>query len=126
MECNDIVGESTLCVCETFGDPSIPNRQFLQRPLAVCDSRSVPEKDHFPYELHFPDRIGEDYPLRFDDQHKWYVYSRMTADECSVFKVFDTHHSDTRFVFHTAVDDPRGGFKAPTRRSVEVLTITVW
>ena len=98
----------------------------VQHPLAVCDTASVPDADQFLYELHFPDRVGENYSLRYNPDHAWYHYPRMTAGECLVFKVFDTETSDARFVFHTAVHDPRGGFKAPPRRSVETRAIAVW
>jgi glutathione S-transferase len=93
----------------------------LEMPLALCDPKSVPELDRFTYELRFPDRTGENYSLRFSNEHKWYSYPKMTSDECVVFKVFDT--IEPKFVFHTAFKDPRGGFHAPARRSIEVRTI---
>ena len=151
----------------------------LQKPLAVCDCRSVNyEEDLLLYELHFPERVGENYSIKYNPNHQWYVYSQMTHEECLLFKVFDSEtireekvvidtasedanadegsKEDTgdgndagegsgakgdddegyeeaveekmmaRFVFHTAVDDPRGGFKAPPRQSIEIRAIAVW
>eukprot|EP00747_Dinoflagellata_sp_TGD_P195488 gnl/TRDRNA2_/TRDRNA2_64244_c0_seq1.p1 gnl/TRDRNA2_/TRDRNA2_64244_c0~~gnl/TRDRNA2_/TRDRNA2_64244_c0_seq1.p1 ORF type:complete len:419 (-),score=70.54 gnl/TRDRNA2_/TRDRNA2_64244_c0_seq1:51-1217(-) len=97
----------------------------MQMPLAVCDEASVPEEDRFLYELHFPDRVGENYSLKFSEKHKWYMYPKMTKDECLVFKVYDKNESgkEPRFVFHTAYADPRGGFAAPPRKSIEVRAI---
>ena len=95
----------------------------MQMPLAVCDENTVPEEDRFLYELHFEDRIGENYSLQFNENHDWYCYPKMTLDECLLFKVYDREQNGVRFVFHTAFEDPRGGFRAPPRKSVEVRTI---
>lgn len=92
-------------------------------PLAVCDTRSVPESDHFLYELIFPNRVGENYSLRFSEAHRWHYYPQMTKDECILFKVYDKEESGPRFTFHTAFDDPSTPADAPPRESVEVRTI---
>jgi hypothetical protein len=92
------------------------------RPLAVCDATSIdPVKDRFVYHLKFPHRTGHTYSLRYNPRHRWYVFPQMTHVECLLFRVYDPE--DNSFVFHTAADDPRGGFKAPTRKSVEVRAI---
>jgi hypothetical protein len=99
----------------------------LQSPLAVCDATSTKEEDRFLYELHFPNRVAENYSLRFNPCHEWYTFSRMTHDECLVFKSFDSQVGDTtQFVFHAAYDDPRGGFKAPLRQAIEARSIVVF
>merc|ERR1712216_253298 len=48
---------------------SISDEPVEKKPLAVCDTRSVPERDHFLYELIFPDRVGENYSLKFNEDH---------------------------------------------------------
>merc|ERR1711948_101831 len=58
-------------------------------PLAVCDEKSVQDEDRFLYELMFPDRTGENYSLKFSQNHKWYYYPQQQFDEVLVFKVFD-------------------------------------
>jgi glutathione S-transferase len=99
----------------------------LQSPLAVCDSTSAKQEDRLLHELHFPNRVDEDYSLRFNPCHEWYTFSRMTHDECLVFKSFDSQVGDTtQFGFHAAYDDPRGGFKAPPRQYIEVRSIVVY
>ena len=95
----------------------------LQEPLAVCDERSVSEEDKFIYELRFPDRTGENYSLRHSDRHEWYYYSRMSKEECLVFKVYDKQIDGPRFVFHTSFDDPMTPVDAPPRKSIEVRAI---
>jgi glutathione S-transferase len=101
----------------------------LKSPLAVCDSTSAKQEDHLLHELHFPNhRVDEDYSLRFNPCHEWYTFSRMTHDECLVFKSFDSQVGDTttQFGFRAAYDDPRGGFKAPPRQCIEVRLIVIY
>jgi len=95
----------------------------LQKPLAVCDERSVPKEDKFLYELRFPNRTGENYSLRHNDEHKWYYYPRMEKDECLVFKVYDKKKDGPRFVFHTAFEDPLTPENAPPRKSIEIRAV---
>jgi glutathione S-transferase len=99
----------------------------LQSPLAVCDATSAKDEDRLLHELHFPNRVDEDYSLRFNPCHEWYTFSRMTHDECLVLKLFDSQVGDTtQFGFHANYDDPRGGFKAPPRQYIEVRSIAVY
>lgn len=102
---------------------SIVDEPVEKKPLAVCDTRSVPEKDQFLYELIFPDRVGENYSLKFNEAHKWHYYPRMTKEECLIFKVYDKKEDGPRFTFHTAFDDPLTTSKSPARQSIEVRTI---
>ncbi|MDA8539151.1 hypothetical protein N9K47_00235, partial [bacterium] len=119
-----------------------PEQPVMQKPLAVCDERTVSEADKFKYgshphlfmlnlraampisnqyvsrrryELIFPDRVGENYSLdaRSAEQHDWYYYPRMNVDECLMFKVYDKNAGGPRFVFHTAFDDPQTLDDAP-------------
>ena len=41
------------------------------RPLALCDSRSVPPEDLVPTDRIIPDRVGEVYYLTYNPDHKW-------------------------------------------------------
>jgi glutathione S-transferase len=99
----------------------------LQSPLAVCDATSVKDDDRLLYELHSPNRVDESYSLCFNPCHEWYTFSRMTHDECLIFKTFDSQVGDTtKFGFHAAYDDPRGGFKAQPRQCIEVRLIVIY
>ena len=100
----------------------------MEKPLAVCDERSIRAEDKLLYYLKFPDRTGENYSLKHSPRHKWYYYPLMEHDECLVFKVYDKVEEDCpRFVFHTAFEDTiADGMVAedvPRRKSVEVRTI---
>ncbi|KAJ1456019.1 hypothetical protein M885DRAFT_463553 [Pelagophyceae sp. CCMP2097] len=98
-------------------------RPVGRMPLAVLDERSIQPGESFIYELLFPDRRGENYSLKFSPNHKWFTYPAMTKDEALVFKVHDTNETGTRFVFHTAFDDPWTVPEAPKRISIEVRTV---
>merc|ERR1719421_1232245 len=96
----------------------------LQKPLAVCDEATVAEDDKMLYSLLYADRTGENYSLRYSPAHRWLYYPRMSKDEVLLFKVFDKQlDGTTRFVFHTAFDEPDTPVGAPPRRSIEVRAI---
>jgi hypothetical protein len=99
----------------------------MQKPLAVCDEATVAEADKMLYSLLYPDRTGENYSLRFSADHGWYYFPRMTRDEVLLFKVFDKQvDGTTRFVFHTAFDEPNAPPGAPPRKSIEVRAIAFY
>ena len=56
------------------------------------------------YELIFQNRIGLNYSLKHNKNQKWYYYPFMKAEECIMFKTFDTVKEGTRFCFHTAFE----------------------
>jgi hypothetical protein len=45
------------------------------RPLALCDSRSVVPEDLVAADRIVPDRVGEVYYLTYNLNHKWYIYT---------------------------------------------------
>ena len=49
----------------------MPNLE--DRPLALCDSRSVDPKDLMAADRIIPDRVGEVYYLTHNPKHRWYV-----------------------------------------------------
>lgn len=102
---------------------SISEEPIQRMPLACCDEKTVKEEERFLYLLMFPNRTGENYSLKYADQHKWYYYPRQTKDEVLVFKVFDKATDGVRFVFHTAFEEPNTPADAPARVSIEVRTI---
>merc|ERR1719440_1514579 len=102
---------------------SIVDEPIQVKPLAVCDARSVDPSEAIPYEMHYADRIGGNYALAHNDQHKWYYYPEMKKDECLLFKVYEKDEERTQSVYHTAFEDPRTPDDAPTRHSIECRTI---
>jgi len=94
-----------------------------ESPLAVCDARTIRPQDLVETDLRYPDRVGEIYSLRFSPAHRWFYYSRMSAEEAMLLKCFDSDLGRARFTAHTAFDDPTSPPGAPSRESIEVRTL---
>ena len=78
------------------------------RPLALCDSRTVAPSDLIACDRIIPDRVGEVYYLKYNPQHRWcaslliqdsseltdyvtrYWLSKQTCFEPFVFVLYDT------------------------------------
>ena len=111
-------------------------------PLAVCDNRSVDPADLVVFEIHYGDRIGENYFVKPSEGHRWYFYPAMTRDEALLIKQWDSagalarsdgRQSDdadarapTTFSFHSAFEDPSTPPDAPDRQSIEVRCVLVY
>ncbi|KAK0118547.1 hypothetical protein ONS95_007435 [Cadophora gregata] len=96
------------------------------RPLALCDSRTVAPSDLIACDRIIPDRVGEVYYLKYNSQHKWYWLSRQTCFEPLVFVLYDTKAGNhARFCPHVSFPNPEAPINAPPRRSVETRSIVV-
>ncbi len=98
-------------------------RPVRNAPLAVCDAQTIRPSDLVPTDLHYADRVGEVYSLRFSPGHRWYYYPTMTPDEALLLKCFDSDVGRARFTAHTAFDDPTSPADAPPRESIEIRTL---
>jgi hypothetical protein len=47
--------------------------ELEDRPLALCQSRSIDPHDLVPADRIIPDRVGEVYYLTYNLNHRWYV-----------------------------------------------------
>ena len=89
-------------------------------PLAVCDHRSVGDDEGVPNVLYIVDKIPEgdemfapmpdaDQPaaaiFRYNPDHRWWYFSRMTRDEVMLIKFHDSDHSVAWRTPHTAFWD---------------------
>ena len=106
----------------TCGAISCPNR-WPPHPLALCDALSVEPEDLVVFEIHYADRIGENYFAKHASGHNWYFYPELTRDEALLIKQWDSQGEFARsnggdgdgnggggpctFSFHSAFDDPR-------------------
>lgn len=89
-------------------------------PLALCDARSVDDRDLITVERHAKDRIGEVQQVKWNDQHRWYYFPQMQADEALLIKTFDSGTDGrARFSVHTAFEDPSAPADAAPRESIE-------
>lgn len=70
---------------------SIKQGENIKRnPLVCADASSVEEKDLVTLEIHYEDRIGENYFLKHNDNHKWYMYPEMNIHEAILLKTWDS------------------------------------
>lgn len=95
-----------------------------ENPLAMCDVTSSPNSDFFKLYLRYRERTGENYVMKYSDQHKWYYFPLMETDKVILLKTYDSETDGrARFVGHTAFEDPTSLPNAATRESVEIRTI---
>jgi len=111
-------------------------------PMALCDGQSVEPEDLVVFEVHYQDRIGENYFAKHSPRHQWYCYPGMTRDEALLIKQWDSDgplsrsqgakgdasdpQSPCTFSFHTAFDDLSAPPDAPDRWSIEVRCIVLY
>jgi hypothetical protein len=110
-------------------------------PLALCDGQDVEPEDLVVFEIHMPDRIGENYWSKYDARHTFYSYPAMTRDEALLIKQWDSAGALARsdgaqadhevqgpctFSFHSAFEDPNAPADAPDRWSIEVRCLAVY
>ena len=115
---------------------NIAQEPVATHPLALCDAATVNPDDLVVFEIHYGDRIGENYFAKHSDGHQWYFYPEMTRDEALLIKQWDSEgelarskgaHGDAErpdhpctFSFHSAFADPTTPPDAPDRWSIEV------
>ena len=115
---------------------NIAREPVATRPLAMCDALSVRPEDLVVFEIHYGDRIGENYFAKHDPRHRWVHWSAMTRNEALLIKQWDSAGEMARsegargdadsegrpctFSFHSAFEDPATPPDAPDRWSIEV------
>lgn len=121
---------------------SIAPEPVQAHPLALGDGQCVQPEDLVVYEIHYQDRIGENYFAKHSPQHRLYYYPLMTGDEALLIKQWDAdgalarsegRHADSSepdrpctFSFHSAFEDLAAPDNAPDRLSIEVRCMVVY
>ncbi len=121
---------------------NIADTPVVTHPLALCDATSVEPEDLVVFEIHYADRIGENYFAKQADRHRWYLYPELTRDEGLLIKQWDSDgqlaksggaQADTleggqpcTFSFHSAFADPMTPPDAPDRWSIEVRCVALY
>lgn len=111
---------------------SIGTTPIFREPLALCEANSVAEKDLIVYEMHYPDRIGENYTAAHSSSHRWWYFQGMHRGEVVLIKCWDsagwplTSGGPAVFALHTAFEDPTTPDDACPRESIEVRTLAVF
>jgi hypothetical protein len=115
---------------------NIADEPVATHPLALCDAQTVDPADLVLFEIHYEDRVGENYFARHSPRHRWYYYPGLTRDEVILIKQWDSAGTLARsqgaladargdgepctFSFHSAFQDPSTPPDAPDRWSIEV------
>ena len=111
----------------------------LHSPLACCDAKTTTMESLLTFEIHYADRIGENYFAKYRPCQSWYYYPQMTHKEALLIKQWDSHGAlangaemDARegmpatFALHTAFFDPNSEPDSPSRQSIEVRLVVIW
>lgn len=121
---------------------NISDEPIAVHPLALCDAVLVNPEDLVVFEIHYSDRIGENYYAKHSDNHKWFYYPKMTRNEALLIKQWDslgelsrsegaradsaTSTGTSTFSFHSAFNDPSTGLNHPDRWSIEVRCVALF
>ena len=121
---------------------NIADRPVAVHPLALCDGRSVDPQDLVVFEIHYQDRIGENYFAKHSPNHRWYYYPSLTRAEALLIKQWDSNGALARsdgkvsdaadsdapctFSFHSAFRDTTAPLDAPDRWSIEVRCMVLY
>ncbi len=121
---------------------NIAKEPVATHPLALCDGQSVDPNDLVVFEIHYQDRIGENYFAKHAPGHQWYFFPEMTGDEAILIKQWDSagplarsdgaeadssdRQAPCTFSFHTAFEDPATPANAPDRWSIETRCIVIY
>lgn len=111
-------------------------------PLAMCDSQSVAPDDLVTFEIHYHDRVGENYFAKPNPAHQFYFFPEMTREEPMLLKQWDSAGplaqtdgaqgdgsapgAPCTFSFHSAFDDLTAPPDAPDRLSIEVRCLVIY
>jgi len=101
----------------------------FDRPLALCDFRSVDlQNDCVPSTLRYPDRDGETWAVKYNEEHKWKYLKGMTPEELVLIKCMDsiTDGSVALYTPHTAFTDPTTPADAKPRESIELRALVFY
>ncbi len=118
------------------GDPVVTH------PMALCDAQTVNAEELVVFEIHYADRVGENYFSKYSDKHTMSYYPEMTRDEALIIKQWDSAgtlaqsngkmsdsaqpNSPCTFSFHSAFVDPTITLDAPDRWSIEVRCMVIY
>ncbi len=121
---------------------NIADEPVATHPIALCDAKTVEPDELVVFEIHYPDRIGENYFAKYTDQQRMYYYPGLTRDEALLIKQWDSagplatsngklgdgqdQKSPCTFSFHSAFDDPKTPDTAADRWSIEVRCMVVY
>lgn len=114
-------------------DKDEPVQQF---PLACIDATTVHTSDLRTFQIHYTDRVGENYFCCPCTRHEWCYFPQMKYNEVLLLKQWDSlgnvaNGKDvddelSTMTIHSAFMDPTIGENVPPRRSIEVRCVVIW
>lgn len=100
-----------------------PIKTVRKDPLGVADARSVPDSDLVPVELIYPNRVGETFTVRPNENHRWFYLKEQQPNEVLLIKCFDSKTDGrARRVPHSAFVD-ENTVHEEARESIEVRSL---
>ena len=119
---------------------NIAEEPVQRDPLGFVDAQTMAPEDLVVFELHYADRVGENYFAHHSPRHRWFYYSELQRDEAVLIKQWDSagtfavsagKRSDVgaklcTMNFHSAFEDPATPEQAPDRHSIEVRCMLIY
>lgn len=116
---------------------NIAKEPVQQMPLACIDATTVDTAtDLRTFQIHYADRVGENYLCCPSPQHTWCYFPLMTRNEALLLKQWDSSGDVARgndadrdlstMTVHSAFMDPTSLPDAPPRESIEVRCVVIW
>ena len=121
---------------------NIDDEPVATHPIALCDGQTVEPKDLVVFEIHYQDRVGENYFAKQATAQQWYYYPGIERSEALLIKQWDSAgplatslgengdgsnaQAPCTFSFHSAFEDPTTPDDAPDRWSIEVRCIVIY
>jgi hypothetical protein len=96
----------------------------LERPLAICDARSIAYGDLVPTDRYLKHEV---YMMMHSLAHRWFYFPNMLASETVLIKGYDSMlDGRARFTAHASFIDPTTPDDAPSRESIEARALLFW
>jgi hypothetical protein len=93
----------------------------LNRPLAVCEARSIAPDDLVPTDRYLKHEV---FMMTYNPAHRWFYFPRMLTGETLLIKGFDSLlDGRARFTAHASFADPSTPADAPPRESIEARAL---
>ena len=121
---------------------NIAKEAVATHPLALCDAQTVHTEELVVFEIHYQDRVGENYFAKYSPRHRWFYYPQITRDEALLIKQWDSAgplassqgakddasnpQAPCTFSFHSAFEDPSTPPDAPDRWSIETRCFVLY
>ncbi|KAJ9604890.1 hypothetical protein H2200_010279 [Cladophialophora chaetospira] len=97
--------------------------EVQDRPLALCDMRSVSADDVVEADHVRKQYNGSNYYLKFSSKYRWHYLSRQTRDEVTMIQMFDSEMEGVSGCPHSSFDLTHPPEKAIKRESIEVRAL---